>query len=114
MYGINCISPIAPLRETARGLKLDSTLMTARTRLGSTPWRKAADSMALSTVSELAGRARTLAASGDTGSDLLKDALTRGEGVIRFVTSSAALRAAVICAGVTVRTGFQRCSVRLQ
>jgi hypothetical protein len=34
--GINCISPIAPLRETALGLKFDSTLTTERTRLGST------------------------------------------------------------------------------
>src|SRR5207248_4049807 len=34
--GINCISPTAPLRETACGLKFDSTFTTARTRLGST------------------------------------------------------------------------------
>src|SRR6476661_8389207 len=31
--GINCMSPIAPVRETALGLKFDSTLMTARTKL---------------------------------------------------------------------------------
>src|SRR5689334_25051352 len=45
--GMSCISPIAPVRETACGLKLDSTLMTARTRLGSTLWRAAACSIAV-------------------------------------------------------------------
>ena len=35
--GISCISPIAPFGETARGLKADSTWMTARTRSGRMP-----------------------------------------------------------------------------
>ena len=35
--GISCISPIAPFGETARGLKADSTWMTARTRSGRIP-----------------------------------------------------------------------------
>ncbi len=40
--GISCISPIAPLRETALELKFDSTFTTARTRFGSTLCRAAA------------------------------------------------------------------------
>src|SRR5437762_9289809 len=47
---------MAPLGETARGLKFDSTLMTARTRLGSTLWREAAASMKASTSAALALR----------------------------------------------------------
>src|SRR5215471_745452 len=113
--GISCINPNAPLLETARGLKLDSTLMTARTRLGSTPWREAADSMALSTDWEVIRRPRTRSAvSGDTGSDTLKDAFVSGAAATRFVTSRAALRAAFIMAGEGRGTGFQRCSAWLQ
>src|SRR3954462_7448969 len=36
VLGISCIRPSAPLRETACGLKSDSTFTMARTRLGST------------------------------------------------------------------------------
>src|SRR5947209_20470137 len=49
VLGMICINPIAPLRETARGLKFDSTLITARTRLGSTLCRAAATSIAVLT-----------------------------------------------------------------
>src|SRR5260370_42512311 len=45
---MSCINPIAPLRETALGLKLDSTFTSARTRFGSTLWRVAALSIAAS------------------------------------------------------------------
>ena len=45
---MSCINPMAPLRETALGLKLDSTFTSARTRFGSTLWRAAALSMAAS------------------------------------------------------------------
>src|SRR5438874_9071135 len=50
---MSCISPIAPLRETALGLKLDSTFTRARTRLGSTLCRAAALSIAALTSSWL-------------------------------------------------------------
>src|SRR3569623_3560883 len=36
--GISCIRPRAPVRETARGLKQDSTRITARTRATGTLW----------------------------------------------------------------------------
>src|SRR5262249_51928248 len=57
---MSCIRPIAPLRETACGLKFDSTLMSARTRLGSTLWREAAWSMAASMLADFARRSEFL------------------------------------------------------
>ena len=39
--GMSCIRPWAPLLETARGLKADSTRITASTRSAATPWRAA-------------------------------------------------------------------------
>ena len=41
VWGISCMSPWAPLREIAHGLKADSTRMTDSTRLALTPWRPA-------------------------------------------------------------------------
>ncbi len=43
VLGMSCMSPIAPLRETARGLKADSTAMMASTRRALIPCRLAAD-----------------------------------------------------------------------
>src|SRR5262249_58917238 len=77
-----------------------STLVIARTSVGPTPWRAAADSMALSTDSDVISRPRTRSAvSGDSGSDTLKDAFRSGAAATTLVTSSAALRAAFIMAG---------------
>src|SRR5580704_7513462 len=99
--GISCISPIAPLRDTALGLKFDSTLMTARTRLGSTLWREAAWSMAASMSCGENDLPRTKPC----------DVLSPGCSPRYWLTSAAAERAARTLAE---GTGFQRCSVVLQ
>ena len=39
VIGISCIRPIAPLRDSASGLKADSVSMIARTIAASTWWR---------------------------------------------------------------------------
>src|SRR5580698_1934652 len=92
---------MAPLGETALGLKFDSTLMTARTRLGSTLCREAAWSIAASISCCEKARSRTGRRAGDNAS---VDAS-------KWFTSSAAERAARTLAE---GTGFQRCSVELQ
>ena len=43
--GMSCMSPMAPLGDRARGLKADSTWMTARTRSALTPAAAACSSM---------------------------------------------------------------------
>jgi len=39
VLGISCISPRAPVRDTAVGLNADSARITDSTRAASTPWR---------------------------------------------------------------------------
>ena len=82
------------MRETALGLKFDSTLMTARTRLGSTLCRDAAWSMAASISCCVNGLPRT-----------------KLETCCEVLTSAAAERAARILAD---GTDFQACAVGLQ
>src|SRR6266700_822993 len=114
---MSCIKPMAPLRETARGLKFDSTLTTARTRFGSTPCRCAAASMALSTVSEVGWTLVRSSVFGETGCEdikaLLAFLLTGAPDTISF-TSWAARRAAFMVGEETSGTGIQRCSLLLQ
>jgi hypothetical protein len=43
--GMSCINPRAPLRDTARALKPDSTRITADTSCSGTPWRCATSRM---------------------------------------------------------------------
>src|SRR5260370_24569144 len=112
---MSCISPMAPLRETACGLKFDSTLTTARTRFASTPWRWAAASMALSTVSGLSWRCWPISP-GRTGCEPTKVRLPPRPGfgeASRLSTSRAAWPAAFMVDELLTGTGFQRCSLLL-
>src|SRR5450631_169573 len=95
---MSCINPMAPLRETALGLKFDSTFTSARTRFGSTLWRVAALSIAASTSCCVNPLRVTEYGSTD--------------GFPRYWSTSAAADFAA-CA-LTRGTGFQRCSVVLQ
>src|SRR5450432_451838 len=108
---------MAPLRETARGLKFDSTLTTARTRLASTPWRCAAVSIALSTAAEstpgLVVRSSDARVTGRESFSALLALLLTGAVTIAF-TSWAARRASFIVADDTSGTAIQRCSLLLQ
>src|SRR5579862_6179124 len=106
--GISCISPIAPLRETALGLKLDSTFTTARTRLGSTLCRAAACSMAASTSNDEVDRPPKFDSIIFALADWL-DSCPR-----YWLTSAAADRAAFITAALAPGTAFQRLSFELQ
>src|ERR1700733_8590449 len=102
------MSPIAPLRDTALGLKFDSTFTTARTRFGSTLCRAAACSMALSmsvaVVKVLLKLAATILAFADWFDSLHT----------YWLTSAAADRAARMAAAFGGGTGFQRLSLELQ
>src|SRR4051812_20001962 len=98
--GISCINPMAPFRETALGLKLDSTFTTARTRFGSTLWRLAACSIAALMSAWV--------------KNVLRAGLKRGASDLLpryWLTSAAAERAARM---VARRTGLNRCSELLQ
>src|SRR6266571_6925348 len=110
---MSCISPMAPLRERARGLKLDSTLMMARTRLGSTRWRAAACSMAESTAAEVVRGVAEAAESGSCNSGGARFSAAEDAGNMRL-TSAAAKRAARMADGVGGGTAFQRRSRWLQ
>src|SRR5579862_2414288 len=102
------MSPIAPFRDTALGLKFDSTFTTARTRLGSTLWRAAACSMAVSISIDVAAVWDEFAATILAFADWL-DSCPR-----YWVTSAAADRAARMIAAFGRGTGFQRFSLELQ
>src|SRR5579863_10522930 len=99
--------PIAPFRDTALGLKFDSTFTTARTRFGSTLCRAAACSIALST-SKVEGAVGRLALRILALADWLESRPKYG------FTSAAADRAACMEAAFAEGTGFQRLSLELQ
>ena len=106
--GMSCMSPMAPLRETARGLKFDSTLITARTSSASTLCRAAAASIAAFTFSEV-----TKVEADSVVGGVVLEAEEAGS-----VTVCASTSAAAVCARSAVAlvngTGFQRCAVLLQ
>ena len=104
---------MAPLRETALGLKFDSTLIKARTRLGSTLWRSAARFTAASISAGVKFALRWLAnealeneAEVRIVTELLPEFLLR----YSFTSATAERAARTWAAG----TGFQRFSVTLQ
>src|ERR671924_249990 len=100
---------MAPLRETARGLKFDSTLISARTRLGSTLCRAAAWSMAASTVAAFA-RLPSDSTPVPLARSEAKSSLLATNSDTSAAADLAARKAADFCRG----TGFQRRWVLLQ
>src|SRR5580700_8006685 len=105
---MSCISPIAPLRDTALELKFDSTFTTARTRFGSTLCRAADITMAESISSAEAWWPRKFAAWIRALADR-EDSRTK-----YWLISAAAERAACIEGVLFEGTGFQRFSFALQ
>src|SRR5581483_2990465 len=94
--GISCIRPSAPLRDTALGLKLDSTLITARTRLGSTWCRAAAASIAASRSAALTVRFGAEAVSAGALAGFTVAVLTIGAGVEAATISGAGVTAPLL------------------
>src|SRR5258708_19113405 len=98
---------MAPLRETALGLKFDSTLTTARTRFGSTLCLAAACAIADSISTGVAAVPWKLASTILAEDDWL-DSRPR-----KSLTSSAAVRAARIAAALPESTCLHRLSLGL-
>src|SRR5258708_11822116 len=99
---------MAPLRETALGLKFDSTLTTARTRFGSTLCLAAACAMAASMSTGVAAVPWKLA------STILAEADWLDSRPRKSLTSAAAVRAARMAAALPEGTGFHRLVLELQ